>query len=309
MVHAIGSKFSTDGNRLTTLIESHTAEIPTKSAINFQAGQRYALMDVSSQARAYGAGLAGLKYGEKDTILLVLPNTIDRLNLQLAASYAGCKVAAVENSEDVDVHACIKASKARAVFVPSNLVSKVRSAVPELTLSGTSRENNPRFFNGNATEMRPIGSQEFPHLKQVFQTGTAREPRVHLLRHLPLYFPIPNPLSKVTPQAENAPFYTALSPKGEVLKTSSREELLSHADKIATGLSLKPDEAVLLCTKGDPYSTFVSALACISSWAQLVVPNPKDQSKWEAFAKTEGIVAAIGDVNIPSSAGPRVVKL
>jgi len=309
MIHAIGSKFSTEGNRLTTLIESHATEIPTKNVINFQLGERHALSDISMQSRAYGAGLSTLKYGNKDSILLVLPNTVERLYLQLAASYAGCQVATVDTLDDVDIFNCLKTSKARGLFVAPSLVPKVRAAVPELTLAGSTKEKNPRFFKGFTTEMKPIGALDFPHLKQVFQTGTEREHRFHMLKHLPLYFPVPNPLASAKPAAEADPYFTVLSAKGEVIKSASRESLLSQADKVVTSLGLKPDESLFLSTKGDAHTSMVGFLACLTTWAQLVVPNQKDHAKWEAFAKSENVVAAIGDVDVPKAAGSRVARL
>lgn len=310
VVHAVGSKFSTEGNKLTSLLESHVSDIPTKNVLHFQAGERWALMGLSTHARGLGAGLASLNYSGKDTILLVLPNNIDRIFLQLAASYAGCKVATVEAySEDVDVHACIKTSKARAVFVPTAFTPKVRSAVPELVVEGSVREKNPRHFQGNALGMRPIGSQEFPHLKQVFHTGHAREPRFHLLKHLPLYFPVPNPLNNVKPLAEDAPFFTVLSAKGDVVQNASRNDLINQASKVADSLKLKSDESVMLCTKGDPLSTMVSLIACMKSWSQLVIPDPKDAAGVDKFAEMEKITAAIGDINVPKVAGQRVAKV
>ena len=310
LVHAIGSKFTTEGNKLTSLLESHVSEIPTKNVLNFQSGERWAVMGLSNHSRAVGAGLAALNFQAKDTILLALPNNIDRIVLQLAASYAGCNVATVEEyTEDVDMAACIQASKPRAIFVTTAFVPKVRGAVPELVMAGTTRERNPRHFQGNAMEAAPIGSPDFPYLKHVFHTGTSREPRFHLFKHLPLYFPVPNPLASVKPIAEDAPFFTVISTKGSVVKTASRNDLMKQANQVTSDLKLQPDESVMLSTKGDPYSTMVGLLACMSAWSQLVVPNPKDLSGLEKFAKTETIVAALGDVNVPQSAGQRVKKL
>jgi acyl-CoA synthetase (AMP-forming)/AMP-acid ligase II len=268
-------------------------------------------MGLSSHSRAVGAGLASLKFSAKDTILVVLPNNIDRLVLQLAASYAGCNVATVEDyAADVDIHACIKASKARAVFVTTAFTTKVRAAVPELVLAGSTREKNPRHFQGNAMENAPIGSLDFPHLKHVFHTGTSREPRFHLFKHLPLYFPVPSPLTTVQPMPEDAPFFKVLSTTGDVIHSASRNDLLSQGSKIANSLKLKADENVMLCTKGDPLSTMVGLVACMGSWSQLVVPNPKEEAGAENFADIERITAAIGsDLPVPKGAGQRVAKL
>jgi len=157
--------------------------------------------------------------------------------------------------------------------------------------------------------MVPIGSPDFPHLKHAFHTGTSREPRFHLFKHLPLYFPVPSPLNSVKPMAEDAPFFTVLSASGAVTKTASRSDLLKQADQIATALKLQSDESVMLSTNGDPHSTMVGFLACLGSWAQLVVPNPKDSTNIDKFSQTENIVAAFGDVNVPKSAGQRVARV
>jgi len=309
VVHAVGSKFSTEGNKLTSLLETHVSEIPTKNILSFQQGERWALMGLSKHARGLGAGLAAMNYTAKDTILLVLPNNVDRVFLQLAASYAGCKVATVEEySSSVDMQACIKTSNAKAVFVTTHLVPAVRAAVPELVVAGTSGKNT-RHYTENALRSTPIGSQDFPQLKHVFHTGTSREPRFHLLKHLPLYFPVPNPLNNVKPMSEDAQFFSVLSSKGEVVKNASRNDLLGDANKVADSLKLKSDESVMLCTKGDPYSTMVGLLACMKTWSQLVIPNLKDAASAEQFALSEKVTAAIGDINVPKTTGQRVVKL
>jgi len=308
VVAAIGSKFKTDGNSLTSLLEGRVTEIPTKNLVNFQNGERWALMNIAKHSRAVGAGIASMEYKNDHTILVILPNNVDRTFLQLAASYAGCKVAVVEEyGDDIDVHACIKACQARAVFVSTALVPKVREAVPELILARTPN-SDPRHFRGNMYDNVPISARDFPYLKQVFHTGTAKEPRFHLFQHLPLYFPVPNPLNEVKPMAEDAPFFSVLSMKGEVKKQLSRKDLFSQAESVKQQLKLQPDESVLLCTKGDPHSTMVGVLACMSSWAQLVVPNPKDAS-FEKFAELEKATSAIGDFNVPKTIGGRVAKL
>ena len=179
------------------------------------------------------------------------------------------------------------------------MVQSVRDTIPELTLYGSSSNPHPRNFKGNTLSGLPISALDFPYLKYVFHTGAAREPLFSRFRDILGYNPDQDPLETGKSVTDENPFLSVASPTGELLKTYSISQILKDAKIVSDKLNLQPDQTVMLCTNGDPYSVLVGFLACLDARAQLLITESTDETSIDQIAEIENVCGTIGSSNVP----------
>ena len=292
--YVVGSK----RNSLTTLLEKRVSEIPTKNCVYFEGKTRWSVQKVKTHSQAMGAGLVQLAHPGKDNMLVVLPSKFERLVLQIGASYAGYQIFLLDQyTTDVDMAALIKAAKPRSIFVSEEMVSKVRDAVPELTLKGHGKQSHANNFSGNFNDGTPISAKDFPFLKYAFHSGDAREPRFARSRDILMYNTLPDPfadewLKNGTPKAlpkDSDPFMTLLTASGQVKKQYTVDDVMKEAKNKAS--STKVDQSFLLENPSAPDASLISLMACIESQSQLIVPSKGGNT--QELQKAEKVMASI----------------
>lgn len=290
-----------------SLLQARVNEHPTKDAVHYLDDRRCSIGKLNVHARGLGAGLRLLRHGNQDTVLACLPNNLERIVLQLACLYSGTKLAVTEKYvfEEFDMFKLLDASKPKSLFVTSNLVRKVRAAVPELTPAGFDLENmaHPRNHVGSMNDGLPISSLDFPQLKHCFHTGSGREGKFSRYRDLLVYYPTQDPLedTEYKPLDADDNFITMLSLQGKVQKQMSINQLVNEAIRVKKELKLGADEAVFLATGGDPVSTLVSVLACIEARSQCIVPGNATPAVVTKALEVERITCAVGNSSVPGN--------
>lgn len=296
---------------LTSLFLARVEEHPTKDVLNFIDDRKMSIGKLSWHSRAIANGLAMLSHGPTPQVLAVVPNNIERLVIQLACLYSGTKLAMVDEYQvsEIDMARLLHQAKPKSLFVSSQLVSKVRLAVPELTHAGfmAERGEHPRNHVGSMNDGYPISAQDFPDLKHCFHTGSGREGKFSRFRDLLVYYPKFDPLEFKPSLNEDDVFFTLLSAQGKLQKQVSINQILSEAKRVHQELRLGADEKLLLASGGDPLSTLVAVVAATGARAQVIIPGARSSSAEIAKAAAlEQVSCALGNAIQVEQAGQRV---
>jgi len=276
-----------------SLLEARASRFPSKDICRFEAQDvRWSIADLRKHSRAFAGGLINQGFVPGSSVLLVLPNNLERLAFIFGAAQAQAICAVVDGTPTAEgIQRALEHSGARAVVVGRSAVAPLRKAVPELeTVSADG-------FN----DAYPVVSSRFPNLRRAWHTGYGKESKISRVRDALLYNPIPDPLEKVIPNPD-APFFAMYSSNGSVIPNSlaTQAQVVSKAQKLArTNLSLSPEDRLLLSTAGNPEASIVAALACLDSCAQLIVPT--DPTKTDKLCIAEGVTSSYGEVPPPKN--------
>jgi acyl-CoA synthetase (AMP-forming)/AMP-acid ligase II len=285
---------------IISLLRQRMEEFPTKDVVKFQDDRRHSIGRLHQNSRALGVGLSWTLHDNDSTVLMMVFNNIERLTMQFACLYAGCKIAMPEeySLQEIDVAQSLLTVKPKSLWVTNAMVPNVRLVIPEINHQGDAVVPHPRNYGGSFNDGKPIASLDFPYLKHLFHTGFAREGRFTCLKHMLYYYPTTDPLESKKWKAlkEEEPFLTVLTKKGLVKKQYSIQDIWKEAKKVQQQVQLKPDEAMLLATGGDPFTTLVGVVACMDTFAQCIVPGVRPESKQDLqnFLQVEKINCVMG---------------
>jgi acyl-CoA synthetase (AMP-forming)/AMP-acid ligase II len=281
------------------LLDARTARLPSKDICRFEAQDvRWTLTDLRKHSRAFAGGMLAAGFRPASSVVLLLPNNLERLVFMLAAAQAQAIVGVFAATPTPEaLRAALEHSGARAVVAAPSTVGLVRKAVPELALE---------VAGEGANEGRPLVSLALPNLRRAWHTGNGKEPMVTRVRDMLLYNPLGgDPVDRLG-GSPDAPYFAMYSSTGAVDPKSlaTQAQMVQKAQDVArTKLRLSPEDRLLLNSAGNPHTALLAALACVDSCAQLIVPA--DPNKIDNLCLVEGVTHVFGELPQPKKLGAR----
>eukprot|EP00924_Labyrinthula_sp_SR-Ha-C_P008179 maker-scaffold_11-snap-gene-5.9-mRNA-1 protein AED:0.13 eAED:0.13 QI:249/1/1/1/0.5/0.33/3/438/311 len=242
------------------LLISRLQMIPTKDALYIPSKTgtlKWNITELAKHSGALSSGLTDLGLSNKSILSYLGEESVaESLTLSYGGLFSSARVSQKESISTLIKD--IEAVKPSAIFVEAADLPNLRSQIPELESLGRKSK---------------LSLEKYPYLKYIFQTGSESVNGTNRFRDAMLYY---------HRGAEVEASDGEIEVGGKVYK---EKELLTESMNLAKELRLEKGGKLIL-DKVFTKKLFLASIACLGSYAKLIIPDSTDAS-WEETTSTE----------------------